>query len=121
MSTNRFIQQDVIRGSGYDEREFGWLWLIPLATYGVGDIVTTITLLRFTAAVNELNGLITVVVDTFGLSGFVALKLGVFLACLGISLLGATWDDPVLYYFPPIVLSVVGTFVTAMNLQLFFL
>lgn len=96
-STNRLIPEDVSRGSSYDEQVFRWLWLIPLATYGVGDIVTTITPLRFTDAVNELNGLITVVVESFGLPGFVALKLFVFLACLGISLLGATWEPPVLY------------------------
>ena len=121
MRISRTLQQDVIDSSSYDERAFRWLWLIPLATYGVGDIVTTITLLRFTTAVNELNGLIILVVDAFGLPGFVALKLVVFLACLGISLLGARGEDPVLYYFPPIVLSLVGTFVTVMNLQLFLL
>jgi hypothetical protein len=113
-------EPDVIEESSFSEREFRQLWLIPLATYGVGDIVTTVTLLWFTDEVNELNAVVLFAVDAFGLAGFVGLKLVAFGACLGISLLGAHWEDAVVYYLPPATLSVVGVFVTAINLQLFF-
>lgn len=121
MDSDRLLDPGIVRESLFKERAFSRLWLIPLATYGVGDIITTITLLWFTDKVNEFNAVILFVVDAFGLPGFVALKLLAFGVGIGVSVLGAHWDDWVLYYFPPAVLSVIGTFVTAINLQLFLL
>ena len=120
MHTELFSGSDAVDESRFDGEQFVHLWLVPLATYGVGDIVTTVTLLWFTDRVDELNVLILALVDAFGLAGFGALQLFVFGASIAISVLGARDDDPLLYYLPPVVLSVIGTFVTVVNLQLFF-
>jgi hypothetical protein len=114
------LDQPVVEGSRYDGEQFVHLWMVPLATYGVGDIVTTITILWFSEKAQEANVLILAAVDAFGLAGFVGLKLLAFGIGIAVSVVGARSDDPVVYYLPPVVLSVVGTFVTAVNLQLFF-
>jgi hypothetical protein len=118
-AVTELLRTSVVRDSRFDSQRFVHLWLIALATYGVGDIVTTITLLWFTDRVNELNTVVLFAVETYGLPGFVALKLVAFGVALGVSLLGAATDDRFLYYLPPVVLSLVGGFVTAFNLRLF--
>lgn len=102
----------------FDPTEFSWLWLLSAATYGVGDIVTTIALVRYSAAVAEGNVLLRVAIEAFGLSGLVGLKLLAFLMCLAITFQGARDADSVLYYGPPVILAVVGAFTTAFNLRL---
>jgi len=102
----------------YDAAEFSRLWVVATATYGVGDIVTTIALVRYSVSVSEANALLRTVIDAFGLWGLIGLKLVAFFACLAISLAGAGDDDPLLYYGPPTMLALVGAFTTAYNLRL---
>jgi len=102
----------------FDPAEFSWLWLLSAATYGVGDIVTTIALVRYSAAVAEGNALLRMAIEAFGLSGLVGLKLIAFLTCLAISLYGARDADSAIYYGPPAILALVGAFTTAFNLRL---
>jgi hypothetical protein len=105
-------------GTPYDPTEFSRLWTVATATYGVGDVVTTIALVQFSDAVGEANAVLRAAIDAFGPWGLVALKLAAFFTCLGISLVGARDGDPALYYGPPALLAVVGGFVTAYNLRL---
>lgn len=102
----------------FDPAEFSWLWLVSAATYGVGDVVTTVALVRYHAAVAEGNVLLRTAIESFGLSGLVGLKLVAFFVCLAISLHGARDADSALYYGPPAILAVVGAFTTAYNLRL---
>jgi len=102
----------------FDPDEFSWLWLLSAATYGVGDIVTTIALVRYSATVAEGNALLRMAIEAFGLSGLVGLKLIAFLVCLAISLHGARDADSALYYGPPAILALVGAFTTVFNLRL---
>jgi hypothetical protein len=103
----------------FEDREFRRLWTVALATYGVGDVVTTVTLLYFTHQVEELNGVVLLVVDAYGQWGLVGLKIATFLVCIGVSVYGARTEDRLLFYLPPTVLAVVGAFATAYNLRLF--
>lgn len=99
--------------------EFYALWTLATATYGVGDVVTTVALLYFDAAVGEANLLVRMAVEAFGLAGLVGLKIAVLLACLGVQVYAmADTDDPVVAYAPPAVLAVVGAFTTAFNVRL---
>jgi hypothetical protein len=113
------VRTRIVRDSRFDSQHFVHLWLVALATYGVGDIVTTVTLLWFTDKVNELNAVVLFAVDAYGLAGFIALKLVAFLTAIGVSLLGAHTNDRFLYYLPPVALSLVGGFVTTFNIRLF--
>lgn len=114
-----WLSGELLAQSRFDEEGFTDLWTVALATYGVGDTVTTVALLWFSESVNEFNALVVLAVENFGLAGLVGLKLLAFGAALGVCLAGVRSDDPVLYYLPPAALSVVGGFVTAFNVRLF--
>ncbi|QGX96225.1 hypothetical protein EI982_16280 [Haloplanus rallus] len=109
-----------LEGTPYDPTEFSRLWVVATTTYGVGDVVTTIALVQFSASVSEANAVLRTAIDAFGLWGLVGLKLLAFLVCLGISLAGARDADPLLYYGPPTTLALVGAFTTAYNVRLLF-
>ncbi|MFB6114513.1 MAG: hypothetical protein ABEJ58_10490 [Halodesulfurarchaeum sp.] len=100
-------------------REFNWLWIIATTAYGVGDVLTTIALTGYVPAVTEGNPLLAGLLATWGLPGLVAAKLAAFALCFAISLSAAVvWEDRLLYYLPPVVLSVLGTFTTVFNIRL---
>jgi hypothetical protein len=108
-------------GTRFEERSFSRVWLVAAATYGVGDIVTTITIIWFIPWFTEANPVIRVAIEAFGGGGFLALKLLVFYAAIGISLWGGLLDDdPVLFYGPPVVLTIFGVLTTVLNLSLLF-
>ena len=113
---------DVLRleDTPFEPREFRRLWTVALATYGVGDIVTTVTLLYFTRRVSETNIVVQLVVEAYGQWGLVGLKFATFLVCIAVSVYGARTEDRLLFYLPPTALAVVGAFATAFNLRLFF-
>jgi hypothetical protein len=102
----------------FDATTFTRLWLLALATYGVGDVVTTIALIEYSPTVSEANALIRLSIDHLGLLGLVLLKYLAFGVAIGISLLGAADADRFLYYLPPIVLSLAGAFTTIYNARL---
>lgn len=107
-----------LENTPFEEREFTQLWFVAAATYGVGDIVTTIAILDFSTRVAEGNALLASVVDAYGHTGLVGLKLAAFLVCISVSLLGADDEDRVLYYLPPVSLTFVGSFFTVYNVRL---
>jgi hypothetical protein len=100
---------------------FNTAWLAALATYGVGDVVTTIALVYFVPLTTEANPAVRVAIETFGGGGFLALKLLVFYLCIAISLWGGLLDrDRLLFYGPPLILAVFGAATTVLNLALMF-
>lgn len=105
-------------GTPFEEREFTQLWLIATATYGVGDIVTTIALFEYSATISEANPLLQSIMETFGQAGLVSIKLAVFLICIFVSVDAANRGDRLIFYLPPVVLALVGAFTTAYNLRL---
>jgi len=109
---------DPVSVSRFDENEFTRLWTVALATYGVGDTVTTVALLWFVGSLEEANALVRFAVDSFGLPGLVALKIAAFLVAIAVSVVGVRADDRALYVFPPAALAVLGGFLTAFNLRL---
>jgi len=102
----------------FDGTEFSRLWFLATLTYGVGDVVTTLALVGYDAAVNEGNVLLKAAIESFGLWGLIGLKLFAFSVCLGISLYGARDDDAAVYYGPPAMLAIVGAFTTVYNVRL---
>lgn len=114
----RLLRSESLSGR---EQGFYWLWIGATSAYGVGDIVTTLTILYFDVGVRESNLLLQRAFDSFGQSGIIALKFAVFLTCLVISLYAAEQLEWQLYYAPPAILIAVGTFVTAHNLRLMIL
>ncbi|MFC7142566.1 hypothetical protein ACFQMA_22360 [Halosimplex aquaticum] len=105
----------------FDEVSFSRVWLLALATYGVGDIVTTIALVYFSPLTTEANPVIRQAIMAFGGGGFLALKLLVIYACIGISLwAGVGDDDRLMFYAPPLLLTAVGTYTTVHNLGILF-
>ena len=107
------------RSSPLREQEFYWLWILATATYGVGDVVTTIAIVQFSPTVVEANALVRVLVETFGNSGLAGLKIAVLVFSVGISATALRGtEDRITYYAPPVVLAVVGAFATAYNLRL---
>jgi hypothetical protein len=101
--------------------EFYWLWIAATATYGVGDIVSTVAFLRYVPTIEEANPVVRFALESFGLSGLVALKIAVYLVMLWISVEGAREGDGLLYYFPPVLLTLTGTYLTASNVRLLWL
>lgn len=105
-------------GTSVDQTEFTQLWTIAVATYGVGDVVTTVALMEFSETVVEANAIIRAATDAFGQSGLVTLKIAVFLMCISLSVDAANREDRLLYYLPPVALAFVGAFTTALNIRL---
>jgi len=99
-------------------REFYTLWIAATTTYGVGDIVSTIAFLQYVPEVDEANPVVAAAIDAFGLAGLVGLKIAVYLVMLWISVHGAREGDGLLYYFPPVLLTLVGLFLTTTNVWL---
>jgi len=107
--------------SPFSEVSFSRVWFIAAATYGVGDIVTTIALVWFSELTTEANPFIREAIKAFGGGGFLALKLLVLYACIGISIWAGKGDnDPLMFYGPPVLLSLVGLYTTAHNLNILF-
>lgn len=102
----------------FDEQSFVHVWLLALATYGVGDVVTTIGLVYFSPVHVEANPVIAEAIALFGGGGFLALKLLVFYFCLGISLSALADEDRLVFYGPPLALTVLGIAATAHNVLL---
>lgn len=108
-------------GVSFSRETFTRVWLLALATYGVGDVVTTIALVWFSPLHAEANPVVGAAIDAFGGGGFLGLKLLVFYACIGIAVWGGVLDDdPLLFYLPPAVLTLVGAAATVLNLSLLF-
>jgi hypothetical protein len=108
-----------LRNTPYEDREeeFYWLWIIATATYGVGDIVSTIALVYFHPQVGEANPLVRWAIAEFNLGGLVGLKLGVFLTFIAINVtMARRGADPLLYYAPPAMLAVIGAYLTVWNI-----
>lgn len=101
-----------------DVVEFRLLWLVAAATYGVGDIVTTVALVGYVPGVVEANAVVRVAMESQGLWGLTAVKLAAFAGSVGVAVYGAHARDRVLYYLPPVSLTLVGAFATAYNLRL---
>lgn len=100
-------------------REFVLLWIVATSGYGVGDVVTTIALVRYHPVVSEGNPLLARTMDAFGLAGLVGAKLLVFAVCFGLSFYAVrVWRDRFLYYLAPIVLLLFGVFFTVYNVRL---
>jgi len=97
------------------------VWLLALATYGVGDVVTTVAIVYFVPLATEANPVVRAAIDAFGAGGLLALKALVFYCCILISHnVGLRTRDRLLYYGPPVVLAGTGAAVTAFNLSLIF-
>lgn len=103
--------------AAFSPGSFRAAWLLALASYGVGDVVTTIALVYFVPLATEANPAVRFAIESFGGGGFLALKLLVFYLCIGISLWGGLLDsDRLLFYGPPVVLAVFGAITTLFNL-----
>lgn len=114
---NRLLRGEKLGGK---EQQFYWLWILATVTYGVGDMVTTITILEFDVGVEESNLLLKQIFDSLGKSGLIGFKILIFLIFLMVSLSAIEfWDDWPLYYLPPLILIAVGLIVTTNNLLLF--
>ena len=101
------------------EQEFYWLWIFATLGYGVGDIVTTLALVGHSPFVKEGNVLVKWLFAVWGIPGFVTGKLVVFSISFAVSLYALNaWDDRLLYYFPPLVLTIFGGFITGYNIFL---
>jgi len=108
-------------GLSFSSEAFFHAWIISMSAYGVGDIVTTIALVWFSPHHVEANPIIAAAIGLFGGGGFLALKLLVIYALIGVSFFfGAREDDPLLFYGPPAVLFVIGFLTTALNVALLF-
>jgi len=88
---------------------------VATTTYGVGDVVSTIAFLTYVPEMEEANPIVVAAIDAFGFAGLVALKIVVYLIMVWISVLGARDGDALLYYFPPVLLTLVGLFLTVNN------
>lgn len=102
----------------FDDDEFVALWILATTAYGVGDTVTTIALIYFSPAVSEGNAVVAAAVDAFGQAGLVGLKLAAFFICLVVSVDAAHDGNSRWYYLPPVVLTLLGAFVTVYNIRL---
>lgn len=108
-----------LENAPFPNESFSHAWLAAALTYGVGDVVTTIAIVYFVPLYTEANPVVRAAIQAFGGGGFLAVKLLVFYVCLGISVSwGRTDEDPLLFYGPPLVLTVVGLVTTAFNLHL---
>ncbi len=106
------------RGQRRESTELLVLWGVAAATYGVGDVLTTIVLVYLIPGLGEANPFVHWGLETFGIPGLVGLKLGVFGIGLYVSWLGIRHRDRTMYYAPPVVMTCVGLGATTVNLGL---
>lgn len=96
------------------------MWIFAVTTYGVGDMVTTITILEFDVGVNEANLLLQQVFDSPGEAGLIGLKLAVFFLRLTETMVVVKYrDDWPMYYVPPLIRIGLVSTVTVNNMYLF--
>mgnify|MGYP006291599443 CR=1 FL=1 len=100
--------------------EFYLLWFLAAAAYGFGDVLSTVLAVFTGPGVVEANPLVAVVLEDYGLPGFLAVKLVILVVLVLISVDGARADDRFSYYWPPIVATVMGATLTAWNLWLLY-
>jgi hypothetical protein len=94
------------------------IWALALATYVVGDGVTTAVLVWVSPVHGEANPVVRAAIDAFGAGGLVGLKLLAIGSCFALSLWGSTDDDRFMFYLPPVTLVLVGTAMTLFNASL---
>jgi hypothetical protein len=92
-------------------------WALALATFGVGDGVTTAAIRWMSPAHTEANPVVRAAITTFGAGGLAGLKLLTIGVCLALSLWAST-DDQFMWYVPPLTLVLVGTLTTLINISL---
>ncbi|CDK39296.1 response regulator transcription factor [Halorubrum sp. AJ67] len=96
--------------------EFYGLWLLAALTYGVGDVVSTLYAVLGVTGIDEANPVVGSLLTTFGIPGFLLLKFLVFLVLISVSVQGARTVDRFSYYWPPVVMALLGVGLTAWNL-----
>jgi hypothetical protein len=101
-----------------DADEFTALWTLPTLTYGVGDLLTTMTVAYAATAVAEANPVVAAALAYGGVTGFVALKLGVLFCAVALCVRAARANDRLSYYGLPALLAILGAFLTVYNLRL---
>ena len=94
------------------------IWALALATYGVGDGITTALIVWASPLHREANPIVSAAIGAFGGGGLIGVKALAIGVCIGISLWGSVNDDPFVFYLPPITLALVGTATTLLNLNL---
>jgi hypothetical protein len=95
-----------------------YLWLVALATYGVGDGLTTAVIVWLSPLYREANPILAAATSASGGFGLLAVKLLAVGFCVGVSLWGVRDNDRFLLYLPPVALTVIGTTTTLHNLSL---
>ena len=101
-------------------REFYGLWFLAAATYGFGDIVSTVLAVFADPGLVESNPVVSVVLAGYGVPGFLVVKFVILVTLLWISVGGARSRDRFTYYWPPIVATALGTALTGWNLWLLY-
>ena len=101
-------------------REFYGLWFLAAATYGFGDVVSTVLAVFTDPGLVESNPVVSVVLAGYGLPGFLVVKLVILVTLLWISVGGARSSDRLTYYWPPIVATALGSTLTGWNLWLLY-
>jgi len=97
---------------------FYGLWLLAALAYGVGDIVSTLYAVFGVPEITEANPVVDTLLRNFGVPGFLLLKFLVFLVLISVSVQGARTGDRFSYYWPPVLMTVLGVGLTAWNLSL---
>lgn len=112
-------EDDDESGPAYEVRawEFYVLWGLAAATYGVGDMLSTLAALSV-YGLSEGNPLVSWILGQAGVQGFVLAKFVSFFVAIGISVSGASADDRVTYYAPPLLVTAAGLGLTLWNLSL---
>ena len=103
-----------------DSAVFYGLWFLAAATYGFGDIVSTLLAVVTAPGIVESNPIVAGVLANYGIPGFLAVKLVILVVLVWISVGGARDDDRFTYYWPPAVATVLGTGLTGWNLWLLY-
>lgn len=94
------------------------IWALALATYGVGDGLTTAMIVWGTPLYREANPVLNAAIDAFDGGGLVGMKLLAIGICLAISVSGHRNNDQFTRYLPPVTLALAGTVTTLVNLSL---
>jgi hypothetical protein len=101
-------------------REFYGLWFLAAATYGIGDIVSTVLAVFADPGLVESNPVVSIVLAEYGVLGFLIVKFMILVTLLWISVDGARSSDRFTYYWPPVVATAVGIALTGWNLWLLY-
>lgn len=104
-------------GSPWEAVSLTRLWVAAIATFVVGDVLTTTVVLSLSEIHTEANPLVREILRASGSLGLVGFKLLFVLVCVGLTVRFRDRVVTPVLYGPPAAIGLIGLYATVHNAQ----